>query len=135
KYVAEHPEIASPGEFTVDDSLYNSFTAFIDPAKVQYDKLTEYMLEQLEDVTRREGYMNDSVQAQIDVLKSMLHHNLDRDLDIQRDDIARYLASELITRYYYNPGRYEYIVRDDADMKEAAAILNDSERYRSILSK
>ncbi|MDE7387071.1 MAG: PDZ domain-containing protein [Muribaculaceae bacterium] len=135
KYVAEHPEIASPGEFTVDDSLYNSFKAFIDPAKVQYDKLTEYMLEQLEDVTRREGYMNDSVQAQIDVLKSMLHHNLDRDLDIQRDDIARYLASELITRYYYNPGRYEYIVRDDADMKEAAAILNDSERYRSILSK
>lgn len=135
KYVAEHPEIASPGEFVVDDSLYNSFKAFVDPEKVQYDKLTEYMLEQLEDVTRREGYMNDSVQAQIDVLKSMLHHNLDRDLDIQRDDIARYLASELITRYYYNPGRYEYNVRDDKDLKEAAAILNDAARYRSILSK
>ncbi|MBD5366086.1 MAG: S41 family peptidase [Bacteroides sp.] len=135
KYVAEHPEIASPGEFVVDDSLYNSFKAFVDPDKVQYDKLTEYMLEQLEEVTRREGYMNDSVQAQIDQLKSMLHHNLDRDLDIQRDDIARYIASELITRYYYNPGRYEYLVRDDEDMKEAAAILNDSERYRSILSK
>lgn len=135
KYVAEHPSVASPSTFVVDDSLYNEFKAYVDPAKVQYDKLTEYMVEQLEDVTKREGYMNDSVQAQIDVLKNMLHHDLDRDLDIQRADISRYLATELMRRYYYSPGTYEYLVRDDPDMNRAAAILNDPAAYRATLKK
>lgn len=135
KYVAEHPSVASPSMFVVDDSLYNEFKAYVDPAKVQYDKLTEYMVEQLEDVTKREGYMNDSVQAQIDVLKNMLHHDLDRDLDIQRADISRYLATELMRRYYYSPGTYEYLVRDDPDMNRAAAILNDPAAYSATLKK
>ena len=135
KFVAENKTIPAPGVFTVDDELYNSFKAFVDPEKVQYDKLTEYMVEQLEEVTKREGYMNDSVQAQIDMLKGMLHHDLDRDLDIQREEISKYLASELMRRYYYNPGLYEYLVRDDDDMNEAAAILNDPSRYNSILHK
>ena len=134
KYVAEHPEIAPASTFEVDDSLYNEFKAFIDPEQVQYDKLTEYMLEQLEDVTKREGYMSDSVQAQIDALKTLLHHDLDRDLDIHRADISRYIATELMRRYYYEPGTYEYLVRDDPDMNRAAAILNDPAAYRAALT-
>lgn len=128
KYVATHPSIAKPAEFVVDDLLYNEFKSFIDPREVKYDKLTEYMVEQLEDVTKREGYMNDSVQAQIDVLKNMLHHDLDHDLDLQRKDIARYLGTELVRRYYNNAGTYEFLVRDDPDMEQAIAILNDPAR-------
>ncbi|MDE6153407.1 MAG: S41 family peptidase [Muribaculaceae bacterium] len=134
KYVSEHPEIAPAGTFEVDDSLYSEFKAYVDPAKVQYDKLTEYMVEQLEEVTKREGYMSDSVQTQINVLKDMLHHDLDRDLDIQRPDITKYIATELMRRYYYSPGTYEYLVRDDPDMNRAAAILNNPEEYRAALT-
>lgn len=134
RYVAEHPEVASPSEFVVDDGLYEEFKRSIDPAQVQYDKLTEYMVEQLEEVTKREGYMNDSVQSQIDALKRMLHHDLDRDLDIQRKDIARYLGTELMRRYYFNQGTYEFLIRDDADLERAAAVLNDEAEYRRLLS-
>lgn len=134
RYAAGHPEIAGPSDFVVDDAMYEEFKQSVDPAKVQYDKLTEYMVEQLEEVTKREGYMNDSVQAQIDVLKRMLHHDLDRDLDIQRGDISKYLATELMRRYYYSPGTYEYLIRDDADMERATAVLNDAAEYRRLLS-
>ncbi len=135
KYRARNPEVASPSEFVVDDSLYAQFKSSIDPDRVQYDKLTEYIVKQLEEVTRQEGYMNDSVQAQIDVLKTMLKHDINHDLDLQRTDISRYLATELMRRYYYNGGVYEFLVRDDPDMNAAAAILNDPARYREILSK
>ncbi len=64
----------------------------------------------------------------------MLHHDLDRDLDIQRKDISRYIATELMKRYYYTPGTYEYLVRDDADLDRAAAVLNDKAEYRRLLS-
>ena len=135
EYYAKNPEIAKPGEFVVTDGLYEQFKNSVDPKKVQYDKLTEYMVKQLEDVTKREGYMNDSVQAQIDVLKGLLHHDLEKDLDLQREDISKYLATELLRRYFYNEGVYEYLVRDDADMNKAAEILNDPAQYRAILSK
>lgn len=135
EYYAKNPEIAKPGEFVVTDELYEQFKNSVDPKKVQYDKLTEYMVKQLEDVTKREGYMNDSVQAQIDVLKGLLHHDLEKDLDLQREDISKYLATELLRRYFYNEGVYEYLVRDDADMNKAAEILNDPAQYRAILSK
>ena len=135
EYHAKNPEIAKPGEFVVTDGLYEQFKNSVDPKKVQYDKLTEYMVKQLEDVTKREGYMNDSVQAQIDVLKGLLHHDLEKDLDLQREDISKYLATELLRRYFYNEGVYEYLVRDDADMNKAAEILNDPAQYRAILSK
>ena len=134
KYVAEHPSIASPSTFEVDDTLYNAFKAFINPDKVQYDKLTEYMVEQLEDVTKREGYMNDSVQSQINQLKTMLHHDLYRDLDIKRADISRYIATEFMKRYYFTAGTYEYLVRYDKDLNKAASILNNPDEYRRILS-
>lgn len=134
KYFAEHKDIASPDKFEVDDSLYNEFKQFVDPAKVQYDKLTEYMLGQLEEVTKREGYMNDSVQTQLDALKSLLHHDLDHDLDLQRKDISRYLATELMRRYYYNRGVNEYLIKDDPDLNRAAEVLNNPSEYKSILS-
>lgn len=134
KYYAEHPAIAPAATFEVTDTLYDEFKAFVDPAKVQYDKLTEYMVEQLEDVTKREGYMNDSVKAQIDVLKSMLHHDLDKDLDIQREEIAKYLGTELMRRYYFSPGTYEFMIRRDPDMDKAAAVLNDPDTYRATLA-
>lgn len=135
KYHAQNPTIPTPGEFVVTDELYEQFKNSIDPEKVQYDKLTDYMVKQLEDVTKREGYMNDSVQAQIDLLKGLLHHDLEKDLELQRADIAKYLATELLRRYYYNEGIYEYLVRDDPDMNKAAEILNDPAQYRAILSK
>ncbi|MCM1448783.1 MAG: S41 family peptidase [Clostridiales bacterium] len=134
KYFARNDTIAAPGEFAVSDTLYGEFKEFVDPAKVQYDKLTEYMVEQLEDVTKREGYMSDSVQAQIDILKAMLHHDLDKDLDIKREEIARYLGTELMRRYYFNSGTYEYLIKDDPDMNKAAAILNDPDTYRATLA-
>lgn len=134
RYVAAHDSIAAPGVFVVDDEMYDQFKKSLDPKKVQYDKLTETMLSQLEDVTRREGYMTDSVSTQFEALRGMLKHNLNRDLDLNRKEISRYLGNELIKRYYYQPGVAEYSLRTDTVANAAAALLGDSARYRALLS-
>lgn len=134
RYVAGHDSIAAPGVFVVDDEMYDQFKKSLDPKKVQYDKLTETMLSQLEDVTRREGYMTDSVSTQFEALRGMLKHNLNRDLDLNRKEISRYLGNELIKRYYYQPGVAEYSLRTDTVANAAAALLSDSARYRALLS-
>ena len=133
KYFAEHPTIASPEEFVVDDRLYTQFKNFIDPSRFNYDKVCETALDQLKQIATTEGYMNDSVKAQFEVLSSLLKHNLDKDLDTNREAITPYLASEIINRYYHNRGGIIYSLRDDATLDSAATILT-TPKYNEILS-
>lgn len=133
KYFAEHPTIAPPEEFVVDDTLYTQFKNFIDPSRFNYDKVCETALDQLKQIATTEGYMNDSVKAQFEVLSSLLKHNLDKDLDTNREAITPYLASEIINRYYHNRGDIIYSLRDDATLDSAATILT-TPKYNEILS-
>jgi len=136
KYVAGHPSIAPAREFVIDDATYADFKAFINPDSIKYDKVCEIIMEQLEKSAKTEGYLTDSVAAQLATLKGMLRHDLQRDLDTHRDDIAPYLASEIVSRYYYEPGSIEQGLCNgsDLDMREAAAVLGDPIRYRMLLT-
>lgn len=134
KYFATHPSIAPPGEFTVTDSIYADFKTFIDPAKFNYDKVCETILDRLREAARIEGYMTPEVSAQIDTLTAMMRRPLDRDLDSNRAAITPYLEREIATRYYYTAGGVESYLRHDAAIDSAAAILHDQARYRDILS-
>ncbi|MDE6267470.1 MAG: S41 family peptidase [Muribaculaceae bacterium] len=133
KYASEHAAIAAPEEFEVTDEIYEQFKNFIDPKKFEYDKYCELVIEELEKAANREGYMNDSVRAGIDALKPLLKHNLNHDLDTHRDQIAPFLASEILHRYYYDRGAIIEGLRHDLDLDAAAAILNDPKLYKEML--
>ncbi len=133
KYFAENPTIASPEEFIIDDTIYTQFKNFIDPSRFNYDKVCETALDQLKQIATTEGYMNDSVKAQFEILSSLLKHNLDKDLDTNREAITPYLANEIINRYYHNRGGIIYSLRDDATIDSAAAVLT-TPKYNEILS-
>lgn len=77
--------------------------------------------------------MNDSVRAQIDILRNMLRHNLSNDLDFNRKDISGYLSGEIVSRYYYRKGEIIDQLRDDRGLDAAEAILSDRRLYDSIL--
>lgn len=136
RYAATHPTIAPADRFMVDDEIYADFKAFIDPDSIHYDKVCEMIMEQLEKAAKTEGYLTDSVSAQLATLKQMLRHDLGHDLDTHRDDISPYLASEIVSRYYYEPGSIQQslVNGSDLDMREAAAVLGDPIRYRMLLT-
>ncbi len=135
KYAASHPSIASPTEFEITDSIYEDFKGFIDPEKFNYDKVCETILKQLREAAEIEGYMTDSVSAQFDTLEGMLRHPLQRDLDNNRQSISPYLVREIVDRYYNQSGALQSQLRTDPGVKEAVLLLDDPERYRSLLSK
>ena len=134
RYAARHESIPSPEEFEITDTIFNEFKAFIDPAKFNYDRTCELILEQLEKATKTEGYLNDQVQAQLDSLKVSLKHDLNHDLDQNRKTISEYLASEILQRYYFDRGSIIEALKHDAELDSAAAVLNSPERYKAILS-
>lgn len=134
KYAATHDTIAPADRFVVDDSIYADFKRFIDPTKFNYDKVCETMLGQLREAAKIEGYMTDSLSAQMDVLENMMKHPLDKDLDTHRGAIVPFLEREIVSRYYYQPGEVQSMLRYDAAIDSAVALLDDPARYKALLS-
>lgn len=133
KYYATHPEAPDFDTFTVTDSLYNEFKAFIDPKKFEYDRVCETMLSRLREAAKTEGYDGDSLNAQFDVLEAMLRRPLDKDLDSQRGAIEPIIMREIMERYYFDPGRIRIGLRTDAGLDSAIQIIETPGRYESIL--
>ena len=133
RYAATHPTIAAPSEFVITDEIYDEFKSFIDPARFEYDKVCETMLDKLRETAELEGYMNDSVKAQFGILAAMLQHDLQHDLDISRPLIEPYLAAEIVNRYYFKRGEIENALRYDNAIDTVVAIVGRTPRYREIL--
>lgn len=134
KFAAEHDSIPPVDKFEITDEIYADFKNFIDPDKFEYDKVCEVMVENLEKAADVEGYMTDSVRARIDELKTLLHHNLDHDLDMNRKEISDYLEREIITRYYGDKGAVYQAVKNDLAMDSVVNMLGKDGEYKSILN-
>ncbi|MCF0182338.1 MAG: S41 family peptidase [Muribaculaceae bacterium] len=135
KYASQHESIPDPAHFEVTDEIFNEFKAFIDPEKFNYDKVCEQGLEALKKLAKAEGYMNDSTTAAFDHLEKMLKHDLDNDLDINRKEINKALAQEILDRYYYNKGQIEYMTRNDETVGKTLEMFAKPGEYERILSK
>ncbi len=133
RYASEHDSIPSPEKFEITDEIYEQFKQSIDPEKFEYDKLCELIIDELEEAAKSEGYLSDEVTSRINALREVLKHDLNRDLDTQRQRISNYLGAELIDRYY--PGQSTaYTVRHDPEVARAAEILASPDSIQSILS-
>lgn len=135
RYAAYHPEGVPAEEFEVTDTIFSEFKKFIDPGKFKYDRACELVLDQLEKSAKTEGYLNDSVQARIDALRSLLQHDLEHDLNLNRDMISSYLAPEMVMRWHGTRGSIIQTLKTDQDVDSAANVLHDAARYRGILGK
>lgn len=134
RYASEHPSIAPPEEFEITDSIFDAFKRSINPEKFQYDKVCETGLSALRELVVNEGYMNDSVKAQFSALETMLKHDLQHDLDVNRKAIEEILAPEISKRYYYQRGEIIENLKRDITLDSAAVVLNNPTRYSDILS-
>lgn len=133
KFAATHDTIASPSQFVITDEIFEDFRSFVNPSTINYDRVLDKMIENLREGATHEGYMTDSVSAQIDVLATMLKHDPDHDFNTARPDIERLLSNEIVSRYYLRPGQIENALRFDEGLDSAAMVLNTPGRYAELL--
>lgn len=134
RFRALNDTVASPHDWVLTDSVFEDFKAFIDPDKFHYDKMCEMIVDELEKATKTEGYDTPEVKEQIEILRGMLKHNLNHDLDINREMIDRYLSSEIMQRYYFDQGMIIEGLRHDPVLNAALDVLYSPEKYKATLN-
>ncbi len=132
-YIARHPNIAKPGHFTLTDQDYEEFKRRVVESGFSYDNESEHYLQQLVKIAQFEGYYEEAKDA-FSQLESRLKHNLEKDLDFNKDQLKKIIENDIVAAYYYQKGAIENSLRSDKQMDEAVRLLNDLNRYHSLLS-
>ena len=133
QYYWSHPEIKSMSDFVLTDNDYSDFHDFLVSRKFEYKTLTEQTLAELENNARKEKYF-DLHKDLFTEMEKDISHSLDKDLMLFKPEIKELLGEEIIGRYFYSEGSIEWTIKDDIQIKKAIEVLNDRNRYSSILS-
>lgn len=129
---AKNPSIPSPKEFQLSDETYEEFKEYVKSKKFSYDVQSEKYLETLEKAMELEGYM-ELASEEFQALQKKLKPDLDRDLELHKDLISKYLAMHIMRQYYYAKGQLIYELRDDEVLNKAREVLSDKQLYTQTL--
>ncbi len=133
-YINSHPSIAPPSEFALTDEDFDRLKQRIMASPFTYDRQTEKYLQQLKELAKFEGYYDDA-QEEFAALEAKLTHNLERDLDTNRDLIMWLVGRDIVGAYYYEEGATEFALRYDNQLHRAIEVVSSGEYYDVLSPK
>ncbi|MCU0471813.1 MAG: S41 family peptidase [Bacteroidales bacterium] len=133
QYWNTHPVINSFSQFRFTDQDYADFRNLLMTRNFNYKTTTEESLNELIANAKKEKYY-DLHKELFTEMEEDVAHNLEQDLTIFRDEITQLIEEEIIGRYFYEEGAIGWSLQKDEQVKKAIEILNDREKYTSILS-
>lgn len=133
KYASTHESISSIEEFQLTDEDFKDFKSFVKEKDFSYETRTERALNNLIKEAKRDNKYED-YSEDFQQLEDKLAHNIDKELDKNKEEIIQFLGSEIVGRYYYQAGSIKSTLTWDDDVKEAKKILANPDEYLSILN-
>jgi len=133
KFARKHQSIAPAKDFEITDEIYNDFMEFIESQEFTYTTESERLIEKMRRIAKEEAYL-DAVNPQLEALEEELVNYKKNDIRKHRDEIEELLKMEIAQRYYYQKGKIIATLDHDPDLEMAFQIIQDSARYKEILS-
>ncbi len=130
-YIQSHPAIAPPSEFELTDEDYADLSARVMESDFKYDKQTEKYLQQLKELAKFEGYYEDA-KEEFNALEKKLTHNVERDLEINKELLKSLIGRDIVACYYYDEGAVEFSLRSDNQLKRALEVIAGDEYDKAL---
>ncbi|WP_224488131.1 S41 family peptidase [Robertkochia flava] len=126
-----HPNLDT-NNFSLSDEVYTSFKSFVKDQGFDYETRAEQVLHNQLD-QEEIALLGNEVETEYQQLLNSISKSKINALDTQKERIKKDIEDELITRYTYREGLYNYYLDHDQTIMQARGVLNDTERYQSIL--
>ncbi len=117
---------------TFTDGDYTDFKAFLKREKISFDTETELALKATLEKAKKEK-IDDTIQTQYDQLMAALQKSEEALLDKNQKEIKKLILEEIIKRYQYKEGLYQYYLKNNVEIAKATSILSNPEEYHKIL--
>ncbi|MBG6186842.1 S41 family peptidase [Flavobacterium sp. CAN_S2] len=116
----------------ISDTDYSDFKQFLKVQKFSFDTETELALKNTLAIAKKEK-LEESIQAEYQQLLAALQKSENALLDKNQKEIKNLMVDEIIKRYQYQEGLYQYYTKNNSEIKRAITILNNNTEYKSIL--
>jgi carboxyl-terminal processing protease len=83
--------------------------------------------------TAQKEKLDESIAVEYQQLLTALQKSENALLDKNQKEIKALLLDEIIKRYQYQEGLYDYYIKNNPEIKKAVSILNATAEYNSIL--
>ncbi|MDI5889028.1 S41 family peptidase [Flavobacterium yafengii] len=117
---------------TITDADFLDFKQFLKVQKFSFDTETELALKNTLAVAKKEK-IEESILTEYQQLLTALQKSENALLDKNQKEIKILLLNEIIKRYQYQEGLYQYYVKNNSEIKKAVSILDNNLEYKTIL--
>jgi carboxyl-terminal processing protease len=117
---------------TISDADYLDFKQFLKAEKFSFDTETELALKNTLATAKKEK-IDESITTEYQQLLNALQKSEDLLLDKNQKEIKNLILDEIIKRYQYQEGLYQYYIKNNTEVKKAVSILDNNSEYKSIL--
>ncbi len=131
-YRDTHPKIADAHTFALTDADYEDFVKFLGNKDYKYSIPSEKVLAALKTDATNDKEFTD-IQTEYESLKTKLLNSKKNDLQVHKDEIKQALESEIVSRYYFEKGRYEDGFKYDKELARAVKTMQDKSQVAAIL--
>lgn len=131
KYYYSH-QMTDWKNFNFGESDFQDFLEFLKDNDFQYETETEKKFAEGLKISEDDA-MNEDISASYNQLLAAIDKAKDRALVDKKVEIESLLKDEILKRYFYREGLYNYQIEHNPEILEAVSVLNDEGRYRKIL--
>ncbi len=117
---------------TIADSDLADFKAFIKKEKININTETEIVLKSMLEKAKKDN-VDTAIAAEYKALLTAVQKSEETMIDKNAREIKNLLLDEIIKRYQYKEGLYQYYVKNNAEVKKAVMLLNDKPAFSKIL--
>ena len=118
----------------ISDADYADFKSFLKKGNYSFDTETELALKKTMEKAKKEKIDN-AISTEYQQLLNAIQKSEDNLIDKNKKEISKLLQEELITRYQYKEGLYQYYTKNNAEITKATALLANTSEYNKILKK
>lgn len=118
--------------FKLSASDFSNFKNYLKNNNFSFETNTEKALNKALNVAKKEGLDND-IKNDYNALVSNLNVSKAKAIDKNKDYLLDLLTEEIVKRYVYREGLYDYYKINDPKIKKATEILNNPSTYLNYL--
>ncbi|SHG82524.1 S41 family peptidase [Winogradskyella jejuensis] len=119
--------------FKFSDSDFQAFKSYLNSNNFNFETKTEKALDKALEVAENEE-LEASISSEYKQLLGALKNYKTSAINKDKEKLSLLLRDEIIKRYFYSEGLYDYYKANNTEIKKALDILSDSSKYNKILN-
>jgi carboxyl-terminal processing protease len=132
-YYYNNPSISNINDWKLSDSDFKAFKEYLKTSDFSFETETEKSLSKALEVAKTEN-LDVDIQKDYNNLIQNLNHSKLKALDDNKSQLMGLLSDEIIKRYVYREGLYEYYKLHNAEIKKGTEILANPTKYKRYLN-